>query len=86
MGGAENFIVVIDYDWKSHIRIDLLERIFGMVALKLIDNYGLEIEYFNVSKHSDDRAEVTIEVIAVNLHFLALYSLVKYLLRVSLRS
>ena len=85
MGGAENFKVAIDYDWKSHIRIDLLELFFGVVALELIDRFKNK-GVANVPEHSGDRAGVTVEVIAVYRYFPRHYSPVKYLLRISLRS
>ena len=53
MCGAKNFKVAIDYDWKSHIRIDLLELIFGVFALELIDQYEFK-GVSNEIEHSDD--------------------------------
>jgi hypothetical protein len=51
--GAKNFKVAIDYDWKSHIRIDLLELIFGVLTLELIDQYEIK-GVANVIEHTDD--------------------------------
>ncbi len=56
-----------------------------MVALELINIFEIKWDS-NKAEHGGDRAGVTIEVIAVDLHFPGHYSIVKYILRVSLRS